>query len=736
MFATHNNAASWARLALISACLSPGAVIANDDSGTRTALEFAAGYIDDDPAYRQYFDHGAQDSYPMFSVDAEKTPVWDSGESRYWSASGQYLGTDYLELSFSIGDYGHQQFDFAYTQTTKSGLSNAKTIFINPGSNSLTLPTDWTAATTTAGMSDLSGPLREVDDRLRRRRLQLNYAIKANSHWSFDISFKHEIKDGTLFKYGVIGNTGGNPRGVALPSPIDFEFNDISLRADYTASHYHWQFGYDLSLFKNDNPSLSWDNPFLAINGWHSTAGYATGRGAIAQEPDNLYQQWFANGVFRLPGGASLNTTLHYAILKQDEAFLPYSINPALSVSTPLPRDTLDGQINISRLGLGYRQNLSKRLMLRVNGRYEERDNKTPQNLYIYIGGDSQDQDSATSSRARYNLPHSYRETQLAAALRYRLGKASSVSAGVKHNTVDRDYSETTSSRENIGHMAFKSRPAERLQTYLRVSKELRKPSAYRGDTPYLNSHTPAYVAGEPADERFENHPLLRKYNQAQRQRQKIATGLNWTPSDSSNVGLALNMAQDDYRKSVFGLKKADVRGLHVDFSLVSTDRAQWHNYASYEQYNTQQNGRSFRGNAIATQSIDPTRNWQQRSEDRVKTFGSDLELVNIIANTDLSIGYLLAYSSSDFTTTTGSSLSAMAMPKQGDKLQRISAELRHRYAVDLDISLNLAHQSYRAQNFSYDGVTPNTMANVIAIGNTSPDYSAVELMLALKYRF
>ncbi len=736
MYATHNNAARLAGLALMSASLLPAAVIANEDNSAGMAIEFALGYIDDNPAYRQYFDHGAQEIYPMFNFGAEKTPIWDSGESRYWSASGQYLGTDYRELSFTIGDYGHQQFDFTYTQITKSGLSNAKTIFINPGSNSLALPTDWTAATTTAGMSGLSGPLREVDDTLRRRRIQLNYTIKANNHWSFDISFKHENKDGTLFKYGVIGNTGGNPRGVALPSPVNFEFNDISLRADYTASHYHWQFGYDLSLFNNDNSSLSWDNPFLAINGWNSAAGYASGRGAIAQEPDNLYQQWYANGFFLLPGGASLSSTLHYAILKQDEAFQPYSVNPALSVATPLPRDSLDGQINISRLVLGYRQHLNKRLLLRVNGRYEERDNTSPQNLYIYIGGDSQDQDSAASSRARYNLPHSYRETQLAAALRYRLGKASSVSAGVKHNIVERDYSETSSSRENIGHMAFKSRPAKRVQAYLRVSKEVRKPSAYRGDTPYLNSHTPAYVAGEPADERFENHPLLRKYNQAQRQRQKMATGLNWTPTDYTNVGLAFNIAQDDYRKSVFGLKKADVRGVHVDFSLVSTDRAQWNNYASYEQYKTQQNGRSFRGNAIATQSIDPTRNWQQRSEDQVKTFGSDLQLLNIMTNTDLNIGYLIAFSSSDFTTTTGSSLTAMAVPKQGDKLQRISAVLSHRYTKHLDISLNLAHQTYRAHDFSYDGVEVNTMTNVIAIGNSSPDYSAAELLLALKYRF
>lgn len=741
MFATqpssHKHSAKFAHIALLSASFLPGLLIASEDNGApQLSIELGAGYAEDNPAFRKYWGRGTQDSYAIFNFDTKKAPFGESGETRYWSASGRNLGTDSRALSFSVGDYGHQQFDFSYTEIAKSGLSDAQTIFVNPGSSSLTLPANWTAGTTTVDMAGLSGTLNDVEDELQRRSLALAYKIKANANWSFDISFKHEIKDGTVFKYGVIGNTGGNPRSVALPSPVDFEFNDFSIRADYTATTYNWQFGYDLSLFKNDNRSVAWDNPFLAINGWNSAAGYASGRGSIALEPDNIYQQWFATGFFRLAPSTSLHGSLQYAIMEQDEVFQAYSINPALAVSTPLPQDSLNGQVDIWRFKLGYQQALSKRLMLRANAAYEDRDNKTSQNLYVYIGGDSQDQDSSTSSRARYNLPHSYSETKLDAALRYRLGKANTLSAGFKHKTVDRDYSETSNTTEDIGHMSFESRLMDRLQSYLRVSREHRRPSNYQGDTPYVNSHTAAYIVSLPADERFENHPLLRKYYQAQRDRQKMAAGLNWTPSDIANIGLAFNMAQDDYTKSILGLQKSDVRGLHLDVSLIKTNRAQWHNFASYEQYQSQQNGRSFRGNAIASQSIDPNRNWQHRSEDKVKTVGSDLSFFNILADTDLALSYLMSYSSSNLTTTTASALSALPIPKQGDKLRRISAELRHHYRQNLDISLSLAKENYQSQNFSYDQVQPNTMANVIAIGNTSPNYSAIEAMLAFKYRF
>jgi MtrB/PioB family decaheme-associated outer membrane protein len=735
---SRNRYSNLAIVALLSASCLPSSLIASENStDPQITIELGVGYIeDDDAAFRRFLDRGAEDSFAVFNFDANKTPFWESSDTRYWSAKGTNLGTDSRELSFSIGDYGYQQFNFSYTEISKSGLSDAQTIFVNPGSNSLNLPANWTAATTTAGMSGLSVPQREFDDELQRRRITLNYKIKANANWAFDISFKHEIKDGSVYKYGIIGNTGGNPRSVALPSPVDFEFNDFSLRAEYSATRYNWQFGYDLSLFKNDHKSLSWDNPFLAINGWNSAAGYASGRGSIALEPDNIYQQWFATGFIRLTPTASLNSSIQYAIMEQDESYQAYSINSALAVSTPLPQDSLNGQIDIWRLKLGYQQALNKRLMLRANAAYEDRDNKTAQNLYVYIGGDSQDQDSATSSRARYNLPHSYREAKLDTTLRYRLGKTSTLSAGLKHKTVDRDYSETSSTTEDVGHLAFESRPLDRVQSYLRLSKEHRSPSNYRGDTPYLNSHTQAYISNEPADERFENHPLLRKYYQAQRERQKMAMGLNWTPSDIANIGLAFNMAHDDYTKSVFGLQKSDVRGLHLDASLIKTDHAEWHNFASYEQYRAQQSGRSFRGNAIATQSIDPTRNWQHRNEDKVKTLGSDLELFNIMPKTDLTLGYLMAYSNSDFRTTTASALSAMDMPKQGDKLRRISAEISHHYRENIDINFFLTHEVYRAQNFSFDQVQLNTMTNVIAIGNTTPDYSAVEGMLTFRYRF
>ncbi|WP_373079571.1 MtrB/PioB family decaheme-associated outer membrane protein [Zhongshania sp.] len=741
MFATqpslYNRCSTLVLVTLLSANAPLHASEDSDSAVPKFTVELGAGYADDDdPAFRKFILQSGHDSFAIFNFNAKKVPFWESGETRYWSASGKDLGTDSLELSFSVGDYGYQQFNFSYSEITKSGLSDAQTIFVNPGSNSLNLPANWTAATTTAGMSGLASPQNEFDDELQRRRIALNYKIKANANWAFDISFKHEIKDGSVYKYGIIGNTGGNPRSVALPRPVDFEFNDFSLRAEYTATTYNWQFGYDLSLFKNDHQSLSWDNPFLAINGWNSAAGYNTGRGSMALEPDNTYQQLFVTGFLRISATTSVNSSIQYAILEQDETFQAYSINPALSVSTPLPQDSLNGQIDIWRYKLGYQQALSKRLMLRANAAYEDRNNKTPQNLYVYIGGDSQDQDSATSSRARYNLPHSYRETKLDATLRYRIGKTSTLSGGAKHKTVDRNYSETTSVTEDVGHIAFESRPMDRLQSYVRLSKEHRNPSNYRGDTPYLNSHTQAYIANQAADERFENHPLLRKYYQAQRERQKMALGLNWTPSDIANVGLAYNMAQDDYTKSIFGLQKSDVRGLHFDLSLIKTDFAQWHNFISYEQYQAQQSGRSFNGNAIATHSIDPNRNWWHRNEDTVKTVGSDLEVFNILPNTDLSLGYLMAYSDSDFETTTGSALNALAMPKQGDKLRRISAELSHHYRKNIDITLNVVHESYRARNFSFDQVFANTMNNVIAIGNTTPNYSAVEAILAFKYHF
>ena len=117
--------------------------------------------------------------------------------------------------------------------------------------------------------------------------------------------------------------------------------------------------------------------------------------------------------------------------MTQNEAFLPYTINPGLT-TTGLPRTSLNGVVATTFLNARLATRPMRNLSLSASLRFEDRDNRTPQSEYIYIGGDSQlqPQPGSNSDRIRTNLPRSRRHEQLVLDADYRLTSSSAVKLG------------------------------------------------------------------------------------------------------------------------------------------------------------------------------------------------------------------------------------------------------------------------------------------------------------------
>ncbi|MGH8865920.1 MAG: MtrB/PioB family outer membrane beta-barrel protein, partial [Burkholderiales bacterium] len=315
----------------------------------QNTVEIGLGYVSDD-SYRfgRYTGLVDQGAYGVLNLDFLRRGPYDGDSAEYFGFSITDAGLGSREASF---EYGHQgdygiHVDFDQIQIFRS--DSAKTIFDGVGTSSLTLPSGWVPGTTTADMTELTANLSSVSLKQDRQRWEIGYDKQLARHWKFSTTITHEDREGTKSLGGVIGNTGGNPRAVLLPEPIDYQTQTFEAAAQYADSKKQFQFRYYLSVFENDIAALMWQNPYSAIPGWDASAGYPTGSGQISLPPDNRFNQVDASAGFDLSANTRLTADLALGQMTQDDRFLPYTINPVLaaSITQPLPRDSLDGEID------------------------------------------------------------------------------------------------------------------------------------------------------------------------------------------------------------------------------------------------------------------------------------------------------------------------------------------------------------------------------------------------------
>ena len=60
-----------------------------------------------------------------------------------------------------------------------------------------------------------------------------------------------------------------------------------------------------------------------------------------------------------------VNLDVSYGWMLQDQTFLPYTVNPGLTVTNPLPRNSLDGEINTTLVNLRLTSHPSMKVHLR-----------------------------------------------------------------------------------------------------------------------------------------------------------------------------------------------------------------------------------------------------------------------------------------------------------------------------------------------------------------------------------
>lgn len=661
----------------------------------------------------------------------------DSSGKPVWRLRGRDLGLASHEVQASIIQQGRYRV-WADYQRLPTARGTATTPMLGVGSAALSLPGNWIAAPNTAGLSALLPSLGEVRLGSVRQGGGVGAAIWMPEAWKLEAKLRHERKQGLRSIAGLIGNSGGNPRVATLPEPIDQSTRLFDFSLSHAGKRLQLRSAVHVSHFDNAYGSLSWQNPFAAISGWAPSAGFPSGRGQLALSPDNRFHQFSLGLGYALTPTTRMNLDVATGRMRQNQQFLPFTVNPdlAASIVDPLPRTSLDGRIDTRLLVFRLASRPVAAWNWTLDYRFDERDNRTPRDAYVGIGGDSQLQDASdASSRRRINLPVGYREQRLGLASGYRFGPLADLRVGIERRAIDRTWSARSDSDETRLSLGLRSRLGERLSAGLRWVGSRRSGSTYLGNRPFLDSHTPEYTDTVPGG--FENLPGLRQYHLADRDRSQLALVGSFAPSEILTLSASLGRTADDYRRSEFGLVRSRIRNAHLDAALHPATGWSLHGFVGREWMVFDQSARAFQGGTNRLQQAgDPARNWFAEHDDRVDSAGVGLarDLANGVVT--LRADYVLTRARGSVQVRTGPALSSAPLPETESRIGTFDLFSEFRLSGRTSLRLGYRHEIFNSADFALDGIGPNTLANVILLGQNSPDYRAHALLISLRHQF
>ena len=226
--------------------------------------------------------------------------------------------------------------------------------------------------------------------------------------------------------------------------PIDYSTDDLELGASFTAEGWQASLTYYGSFFENRDTNLTWDNPFTGSPGAEA--------GSLALPPDNESHQLALAGSLRLPARTIVSGQLSVGALSQDEALLPYTINPLLETN-PLPATSVEAEADTLNLNLRAVTSPWRKLTFEGELRYNDFDNNTPIRPFDYVVTDA-----APAVGAVENLTYDYQRRVVKLRGEYRASSRHRFHLGFDTKKFDRSFQERSETDTNRLWFTYKTR--------------------------------------------------------------------------------------------------------------------------------------------------------------------------------------------------------------------------------------------------------------------------------------
>ena len=694
------------------------------------------------------------------------------------------------------------------------------------------VPTAPTAANTTAAnalqLADLPG-FHSVNLQTQRTRYELGATVILSPQWTVSASIKHEDKQG-LKPMGTVTRATGGDISTIIPDLIDQSTEQFNAEARYRQGDLSLAASYYGSLFNNHVGSMTWSN-------WALPANAQT----MSTAPSNQFHQWGLTGSYGFSPTTRLVANLSQSRGTQNDAYLTASYTPlvpvpslnGLVVTTAAHIKLTAKPIKDLSLAASYKlDDRDNRTAVNTYGFYDAGEAKSGTASvfasYFPTAG------LGSNANLNANRPYSKKLSQINLDADYRLTPNQALKAGYEGQTIDRHCSgswiacaDASRTDEKTGRLEYRLTALDTLSARLSAAHSQRTVNynedawlalvpaanlsptgAPGGATLYgtmqslgvtgygpISGLNPLPTTGSAAAFFFANNnaasnalyananriselPGMRRYNMADRKRDKLRASADWQATEALSLQLGADYNADKYSHSVYGLLQAKSAALNLDASYAISDAASLNLFGTHEDQRSLSAGNSYTANSTAvnvngftaisggcyatialrnaSNKVDPCLNWASNVRDKVDTFGlaythkglaggkldlnASASLSQARTTQDISGGSYannpLAVAGAPAGTIAAYFISATPLPLV--KTDTVEAKVVGTYNLDKLTALRVGYryQNMRSTDWGYDGMQFGGLAGVLPTNELAPSYTVHTVTLAYVLSF
>jgi len=546
-----------------------------------------------------------------------------------------------------------------------------------------------------------------VDLFTTRTRFDAGVNLIFNERWGFDASVRPEHKDG-MKPMGTVSRSTGGDISTVIPDLINTDTDQINVSLNFKGKKSFAQAGYYGSFFKNNVPFMSWQN-------W-ATGPTGTGTlNTISSTPGNQFNQFSVTGGINLSSTTKLVATGSYARNAQNDAFVtdattvvvPVTSLNGLVVTTAFNvKLTARPAKSLSLIAAYKFDDRDNRTPVRIYQYADAGEVATPS--IQFPAGPNNPYGAILAQNANANRPYSRRVNQVNLDADYALAKGQWIKGSYQFEKIDRSCTGTwiacvdvPTTNEHTLRADWRAHAGERVTARVGYAYSMRSAPNYNENAflalvPYANVSPVGASAGVTAlsfmtangwsgwgpalgyalttgdmnlffpsnnalanlwyanNNRISELPGMRRDYVADRNRHKVRTLIDWQTTEQLSLQAGLDLNNDIYPNSTYGLQSAKGWAVHVDGSYALAEDLSATLFYTYETQRSMTAGNSYTANSNASSltngqpgvvglsgnscdgyvtlqqrnnnnKLDPCLNWSADMLDKVNTLGFGL---------------------------------------------------------------------------------------------------------------